>query len=473
MSDYLAVGGVSAVLRWLLISALPSGGPSTILTATPAVSAVSPDLIPAVKGEEPRVNLFMYYTSLNPALRNLDMPSADSAGNPISNPPLALNLHYLVSAYGSTQFDAEILLGWAMKVFHDTPVVPSQTIASALAALLSDSSAESKLIATSTLAQQVERLKIIPEPLTSGEIYQLWSAFQAPYRPSTAFEVSVVVVQDTDMVTSNLPVRHHRLVALPMQAPVIDGISPVMSAAGQVLTITGTNFLGQSPADTVLSFDGPAGPVAADLVQGSVVQVTLPASLQAGTRFVRVQRMVTFPAESTPRQGFSSGAAPFQLIPSIGNASPVPATRGATLSLTISPPVGAAQQAALYIGDYAIPIDARPVGSAASGTLGFPIPSTISPQTYPLQVEIDGAQSALTLDAAGQWTPQVTVSLWTRCPPRSTGSTRRYRGSHGPSPRPPTLRRVHRPGRRNPGRPSSGCRRGSGSAPSNATCSCC
>ena len=35
MSDYLAVGGVSAVLRSLLTTALTSGGPSTILGPRP------------------------------------------------------------------------------------------------------------------------------------------------------------------------------------------------------------------------------------------------------------------------------------------------------------------------------------------------------------------------------------------------------------------------------------------------------
>src|SRR5208282_1971034 len=104
MSDYLAVGGVSAVLCSLLTSALTSGGPSSILGgSTTPISAISPDLITTGKGEQPQLNLFMYYASLNPALRNLDLPSKDSSGNSISNPPLAINLHYLVTAYGGTQ----------------------------------------------------------------------------------------------------------------------------------------------------------------------------------------------------------------------------------------------------------------------------------------------------------------------------------------------------------------------------------
>ena len=80
MSDYLAVGGVSAVLCSLLTTALASGGPTTILGPTPGITAISPDLITTGPNEQPQLNLFMYYVSLNPALRNLDLPSSRRAG---------------------------------------------------------------------------------------------------------------------------------------------------------------------------------------------------------------------------------------------------------------------------------------------------------------------------------------------------------------------------------------------------------
>jgi hypothetical protein len=412
MSDYLAVGGVSAVLRSLLTTALTAGGPSTILGSTPGITAISPDLIATSKNEQPQLNLFMYYVNLNPALRNLDLPSADAVGGRLSNPPLALNLHYLVSAYGSGQFDAEILLAWAMKVFHDTPVVPSQTIQSALDDLRTQPqpSPEALLIAGSTLATQIELMRITPEALTTEEIYRLWAAFQAAYRPSTALQVSVVVIQDTRAFTSNLPVQVRTVTALPLQTPIIDSVSPNMITSGQVLTITGSNFLGDTPAGTVVSFD--AGPdTTPDTVQGNLVAVTLPAALPAGTRMVSIQRLIVFPGSPAQHQGFTSSPAPFQLIPAIQDASPVRATQGSPLTLTLSPDVGRTQQATLYIGDGAIPIDARPVGApASSATITFPIPGDFPTGTYPLRVEIDGAQSKLTPTAAAQFTPQVQVN---------------------------------------------------------------
>jgi Pvc16 N-terminal domain/IPT/TIG domain len=407
MSDYLAVAGVSAVLCSMLSTAL-AGGPTTILGPTPGITAVSPDLITTGANEQPRLNLFMYYVSHNPALRNLDLPSSGAQGVRLANPPLALDLHYLVTAYGSTQFDPEILLAWAMTVFHDTPVVPPQTIQAALDALGQQSGTAASLVSGSTLAQQAEHLRITPEMLTTQEIYQLWTSFQTAYRPTAALQVSAVVIQDTQPFTSNLPVQVRAVSALPMQTPVITGVAPLMAAPGQSLTVTGSNFLGSSPSGTVVSFDSGAG-VPADQVRGNVLRVTLPATLAAGTRTLRVQRTVTFGSPATARQGFSSGPAPFQLVPVI--QAPVPqATPGSPVTLTVTPAVGRTQQAALYIGDTAIPIDERPAsGPASAGTLTFPVPASLAAGTYPVRVEIDGAQSILAATAAGQFTPQVQV----------------------------------------------------------------
>jgi len=409
MSDYLAVGGVSAVLLSLLNTALTSGGPSSLLgSSSPGVTARSPDLIKTGPDEQPQLNIFMYYASINPALRNLGLPSTNAQGSTLSNPPLGLNLHYLITAYGKNQFDTEILLGWAMQVFHETPVVPRAAIQTALNDL--GAGTENGLIAKSTLPNQVEHIRITPEALTTEEIYRLWTAFQTSYRPSTSYQVSVVVIQDSKPFISNPRPHRRSLKALPMELPVISALTPNNVTAGQVLTIAGRNFLGDSPADTLVAFGSSSG-IAPDIVQGHFIRITLPASLEAGTRAVRVLRTVTFPGSTTPHPGFSSSPAIFELIPTIQGASPFSAKLGSLFTVTLSPAVGSTQQATLYIGNNAIPIDERPTtGPASSTTLNFPIPATFPTGLFPLRVEIDGAQSQLTIDATQQFTPQVQVS---------------------------------------------------------------
>jgi hypothetical protein len=422
MSDYLAVGGVTAVLKALLNTGLSEGGPATVLVSPPGITNKAPDLITTGQDEPPQLNLFMYYASINPALRNLGQPSVDSSGNPISNPPLAINLHYLVTAYGANPYDPEILLAFAMQVFHRTPVVPQSVIQSALTALNSGGSPsnEQKLIAFSTLASQIEQIRITPEALTTEEIYRLWTAFQVSYRPTTSYQVSVVVIQDAQSYQANAPVRSRSLIAMPLTGPMIASVSPQRIAAGQMLTITGQNFLNGPPSNTHVSFNEGA-PIPPATVQGNLVRVIVPNTLEAGVCDVRVTTTVTFPPSTTPHPGFASNPVPFQLIPVIQPAvvPPYTAAAGAALTITVTPAVSAIQNVVVFIGDQAVPQPAPvplPAAPSTSTTVTVTVPKTIAAGTYPLRVQIDGAQSLLTQDTTmgsptfGQWLPQVKVT---------------------------------------------------------------
>jgi hypothetical protein len=337
----------------------------------------------------------------------------------MSNPPLAINLHYLVTAYGANPFDPEILLAFAMQVFHNTPVVPRTVIQAALTALDSGSpSNEQQLISASTLASQIEHIRITPEALTTEEIYRLWTAFQVSYRPTTSYQVSVVVIQSTQSYQANLPVQQRSLVALPLTGPMISNISPLMVAPGQIMTISGSNFLNGPASNTLVSFDD-GTPVTAATVQGNLVRVAVPNTLAAGVCNVRVICNVTFPSSSTPHPCFASNPVPFQLIPTIVPPAtpPYQATQGDPLTITVTPPVGNMQTVVVYIGDQAIPQVQGPLTApATSTTVTVTVPSSIAVRTYPLRVEVDGAQSQLTQDTNtssptfGQWFPQVGVS---------------------------------------------------------------
>jgi hypothetical protein len=135
---------------------------------------------------------------------------------------------------------------------------------------------------------------------------------------------------------------------------------------------------------------------------------------------VQVVNRIRFGVPTDPHPGFSSSLTPFLLVPSITTLPPIVANVGSTLSLAITPPVGRDQQAVLLIGDSAIEINARPPSDPpTSANLSFPIPSNFPyskpPVFLPLRVQIDGAQSRLTLDTNsnsptfGQFLPQAEV----------------------------------------------------------------
>jgi len=112
VSDFLAVAGVTSVLRWTLIDALAGSGLDTTLGVTPNVTALPPDRIVVGDTEAPGLNVFMYHVGLNPAFRSADLPERGGNGQLLSSPPLALGLHYLLSAYGRNELDGEIRRNW-------------------------------------------------------------------------------------------------------------------------------------------------------------------------------------------------------------------------------------------------------------------------------------------------------------------------------------------------------------------------
>ncbi len=208
MSTALALGAVSAVLRNVLdnglIDAVSSvGGPIK-------VTAKSPDLIKLDDPQQPpQLNLFLYRVSPNPGWRNAGLPSRDSDGRRITNPPLALDLHYLLTAYGREDLHAEILLGYGMHLLHERPFLDRAAIRKALEldpldpTILPDAFQEPP---AAGLADQFETLKVTLEPLDLENLSKLWSATQSHYRLSAGYQVSVVLIEATRPAGDPLPV---------------------------------------------------------------------------------------------------------------------------------------------------------------------------------------------------------------------------------------------------------------------------
>ena len=308
-----------------------------------------------------------------------------------------------------------------MQIFFENSVLPRQTVQSLLSALATPgASPEAQAVSKSTLASQFELIRIAPEALSNEEISKLWMAFNTHYRPTTSYQVSVVLIQETQPFRSNLPVQSRNVKALPLQGPTINSVSPPSVTVGNILTITGDGFIGDTPSDTLVSFDANP-PVTPDSLQGNVIRITIPNTLQPGVRSVRVVRNVTFGTPGDPHTGFTSDPALYQLRPVITNATPVAATVGSPLTINVTPAVGRTQNVALFIGDYSIPLDARPPSAPATSlTLTFNVPANFpytKPATaLPLRVQVDGVDSPLTPDqnpaspTFGQFLPQVAVT---------------------------------------------------------------
>ena len=126
-----------------------------------------------------------------------------------ANPPLALDLHYLLTAYGSADFQAEILLGYAMHLLHERPVLDRAAIRKALdpsplgPSILPPAF---QALTAADLADQLEAVTVTPEPMDTEEMSRLWSAMQAHYRPTASYLVSVVLIEARKPARTPLPV---------------------------------------------------------------------------------------------------------------------------------------------------------------------------------------------------------------------------------------------------------------------------
>jgi hypothetical protein len=122
VSNALAIGAVTAVLRDLLSNGLIDHNiPAAV--GDVGVSALPPDRVHSSSNDEDpnQLNLFLYRVTPNIGWRNADLPTFDQNGRRVSNTPLGLDLHYLLTAYGSGDFHTEILLGYGIQL-RNAPV---------------------------------------------------------------------------------------------------------------------------------------------------------------------------------------------------------------------------------------------------------------------------------------------------------------------------------------------------------------
>lgn len=228
MSSALAIASVTGVLKNLLDNRLVEHGIAANLGDV-TVTALPPDRVPIGAEERSQLNLFLYRVTPNSswrlrgaAARNGDggrAPAAGatsgttgragsrggrgengSSGSGAGRQPLALDLHYLLTAYGEQDLQAEILLGYGIQLLHETGALTRDTIRSALAVISPNGNAGAlpparAALAASNLADQLEQIEICPEFLSTEETSKLWSTLQARYRPSAAYKVSAVLIE--------------------------------------------------------------------------------------------------------------------------------------------------------------------------------------------------------------------------------------------------------------------------------------
>ena len=233
MSTALAIAAVTAVLKDLLQNGVIDREVTAGIGSV-TVSALPPDRIPIDAPDDSRLNLYMYWVTPNQGWRNVGLPSYNGRGDRLTNPPLALDLHYMLTAYGNEEYHAEILLGFAMQLFHENPILQRAAIETALNPQIAVAGAELppvlSALRASDLDDQVELIKLTPHTMDSEEISRLWTAFQSHYRPSAAYVASVVLIESDRPVRPTLPVLRSSLAVATLRHPTIDRVTATVGA---------------------------------------------------------------------------------------------------------------------------------------------------------------------------------------------------------------------------------------------------
>jgi hypothetical protein len=210
MSSALAIAAVTHVLKDLLNDGIIQSDLSATLGSKVAVTARPPVREPGTStGNESQLNLFLYQVQPNPGWRNQGLPSRAPGGERVGRPPLALDLYYLLTAYDERDLHPEILLGYATQLLHETPMLGRKAIRRSLTDLPDSPNTlpdNLKALTKSGLADQLEAIKITPLYPNVEEMSKLWTGFQAPYRPSTAYLITVVLIESSEAARSALPV---------------------------------------------------------------------------------------------------------------------------------------------------------------------------------------------------------------------------------------------------------------------------
>lgn len=395
MSNALAIAATTATLRHLLlkpVQARVSGLNDLSVTTQP------PDLARKGNGKSAQINAFLYQTVVNAAWRNMDMPRQVRPGETAA-PPLALNLHYLITAYGRDDNDnddtasSHVLLGGAMSVLHDHPLLGRQEIRDALG--------------SSDLADQFERIRITPLSMSLEEMSKLWSAFQTQYRLSTAYEVTVVLIDSRAPVKSALPVlrrgqEDRGVTTAPGLAPNLHEIRPPRSQPaarlGEDIVIVGEQL---TVADAVVRFASarlsqptelaPQGTGGADIAAHLPDETEDPNALSHWAPGFYTVALVVKKSGLPP---IASNELAFALAPRV-TVTPNNAAAGTVnLTLTCRPRIVAGQRVLLLFGDRQV--EPQSVSTPADPTqptsLTFSIGGVVA-GGYVVRLRVDGVDS--------------------------------------------------------------------------------
>lgn len=320
------------------------------------------------------INLYLYRTEVNAAWGNMPLPTT-SKPTDVAQPPLALNLEYLISAYGEGDSEdiAHYYLGAAMRVLHDCTILPRAKM-------------QLEVEGKGRVQEQIENIRITPKLLSIEEMSKLWAAFQTNYRISASYLVTVLLIDSKTPAKSGPPILKRGPgdtgpVAITTPPPVLLRAVPASGFASAQLgdpasddvVLTGQNLSGGT-AVAVIRHPSFAAPVElpATVTNDKEAKFTLPAAT-AGSNVASTWPAGTYTASlviTRPNQPkWTTNEVPFAIAPRVTISPTTNNTPNVAFELTVNaiPQVGTAQNVFVLWDDQQITPKNLPLPAPVNG----------------------------------------------------------------------------------------------------------
>jgi hypothetical protein len=143
------------------------------------------------------VQIFLYYVSIDPHLRN----SGRLIAPDMVSPPLSVALHYLLTFWSNSADNEQLVLGWTMLQLQATPLLDA-TILSSEAGWTAE-----------------EVVQLLPEELSTSDTMRIWDTLLPKFRLSLGYVARVVRLEPSEIPEQRAVVATRFNYAVPAETP--------------------------------------------------------------------------------------------------------------------------------------------------------------------------------------------------------------------------------------------------------------
>jgi hypothetical protein len=190
MARFHAIAATSSAIRLLLENAAGRSGIANVKVELYQAE----DLQKPVDPTRPKIGIYLYRVLLSTARRDRGpRVTPDGTAYP---PSIPLDLFYLVTAWSSDARTAHQMLGWAIRVIEDTPILPVSLL--------------NAYQTGATVFEPDETVELVWAPLSLTDLYDIWQVSAQNQAPSASYLARMVRLDSETELVQGEPVEERR-----------------------------------------------------------------------------------------------------------------------------------------------------------------------------------------------------------------------------------------------------------------------